>query len=244
MNIIISYDETKNQTSIETPDYIISTIEKEYSDNDTGITIDEKINNKNAIVYDYLIIIENRKYGVVSKSDRTQTIIGNKYNSLSFDEFTNNFIVSNNNGYGIIDSTGNKIIELKYQDIDIVNYSPLLYRVKEDNKYGIIDKNGKIVVSIDYDGIGYTENKKANTNPVMVIKNLENNKNGIVVEKDGKYGLISISNGDTIFECQLDAIYSKTTDEGTIDYFVLYDEKEYQLQVYINDENTTTVDIS
>ena len=238
INILISFNEKDNQFVINTPTYIITESQKKYDENKSTIKIDTKINNQNAIIYDFLVISDSSKYGVVNVNNN-ETLIGTKYDSLSFDEYTKNYIAVINNKYGVIDEEGNGIIDFKYEDIEIVNYNPVLYKVKQNNKYGILDKQGKILVNISYDGMGYTENRRSNINPVMVIKNLSN-KNVIVVKKDGKYGLINISNGEEVLECVLDAIYSKTTDEGELEYFAVYEGNEEVL----NTEKTTTVDIT
>ncbi len=244
LNIIAAYNTEKNQTVIETPAYIVEKLQKEYTDNKDTKTIDTNINNENAIVYNLLVISENGKWGVLNYSDKNETIIGNKYTSLSFDEYTGNFIASNNNKYGIISKNGSKVIDIKYDEISIINYNPVLYKIKNNNKYGVIDKDGNEVVPIEYDKIGYAGSTKNNANATIVIKNLKNNKNGIVVNKSGKYGLINISNGEIIFECLLDAIYGKDTENDEIGYYVVYNEKEYTLDTYLDYVNTKTVNVS
>ena len=242
LNIKTSYNSYKKQTIIETADYIIEKTQKEFDDNKINTKVDTDNNNKNTLKYDMLVVISNSKYGVIKLSNKDEVLIGNKYNSLQYDEFTGNFIISNSNDkYGVIDEKGTGVIEPKYDKLELINYDPVLYVVKLNNKYGVVDKQGKTVINIEYDGIGYNDNKGTDVNSVKIIKNFQDNKNTIVVKKDGKYGLINISNQDVIIDCDLDAVYSKLTDEGEIEYYILYEGDEISLSELINKNNTKTI---
>ena len=92
LNIFIYFDAEKNQTQIYTTDYIIQSMQKEYDDNNSEIKIDTAVNNENAIIYNLLVIESKSKYGVLNYSNRDEVLIGNKYNSLSYDEYTGTFV--------------------------------------------------------------------------------------------------------------------------------------------------------
>ena len=141
---------------------------------------------------------ENNKMGVIDLNKNL--LIGYKYTEIIFNEYSQNFIVSNDDKYGIISKEGKTIVEPKYEYITIINYSPLLYAVKMSNKYGIIDKNGNIVINIEYDKIGYSE-KTNLTQPTLIIENLKSNETGLVVAKNNKYGIVSLSTGKIIIDC-------------------------------------------
>ena len=89
--------------------------------------------------------------------------------------------------YGIIDYSGEKLTEAKYEAIDSLESRPGEIRVKENGKYGVIDKKGNQIINSIYDSItgdGYLENS-------------EYEKTGYIVgikQKDGyEYGYINSS---------------------------------------------------
>jgi hypothetical protein len=108
------------------------------------------------------------------------------------------------------------------------------------NKYGIIDKNGDIVINIEYDKIGYSE-KTNLTQPVLIIENLKNNETGLVVAKNNKYGIVSLSTGKIIIDCSLDKIYTKISSSKEKTYYVEIENTEIELNEYINYINTVIV---
>ena len=248
LNIVASYAQDTKKIIINTCEYLTTTIQKTYDDNKSNIKLSTEVNNESAISYNMLVVSNNSKYGVVNATNREETIIGTKYDSLSFDEYTQSFIVSTGtNKYGVIGiNSDGKVegkIDLKYESIDIISYNPILYQVKQNSKYGVLDKDGKILVSLDYEKLGYTETNKTNINPALIIKNIKNSKDGIVVYQKGKYGVVSLSNGEIVFDNSLDAIYSKTENDEK-KYYVLLNQKEYTLETYLQYINTLTVEVN
>lgn len=242
LNLILTNLEEKNQTSIETPENWIEQRKEAFKGEET--TISEEPENMKALAYGYVIINKEDKFGVISLGNGEE-IIGNKYTSISFCEYTGNFIVANtDNKFGVITEKGIADIDLQYDEIEIINYNPLLYKVKRIEKYGILNENGTTINDIKYDAIGYPENKAQEINYTLIIPSLnENIPESIVVNSDNQYGLLEIETGKEILNCNLDGIYSATTEDGKIYYMVEKNDKKVFLENYIENLNRVTVTI-
>ena len=187
----------------------------------------------------------NNKYGVITTS--MQQVITPKYKEIKYNEYTGNFIVAASNGkYGVISKDGQEVIvEVKYDSVRIVNYDPLMYEVKLNNKYGIINKEGKVIANTEYDKLGYAGDKTKEQNAVLIIKNVYDNKDGIVVCKNNKYGILDIETGREItpVESEITKIYSKTDNTGKKEYYVELSNQEVLLSKYVEYVNTISVNI-
>lgn len=239
-NLIVSYSEINNRTTIETPEYWIKRISESFKDN--NITISDSPENLKSLSYGYVVTSRNGKYGVINLQG--EELIGHKYNSIIFCEYNKNFIASNSsNEFGVIAASGVADISLQYDSIEILNYEPLLYKVKYLNKYGVLKEDGTILNNIQYDSIGYPENKNQKTDYTLIIPNLnENIPKSIVVRKDNKYGLIDLQNGTEIISCDLNGIYSISREEEVY-YIVETQDKKIFLENYIDNSNRVTVTI-
>lgn len=230
LNLILTYSEKDNQTTIETPEYWIAQKTEAFEKN--NITISDNPENMKALSYGYIVINRDGKYGVINLAG--EELIGNKYNTIVFSEYTGNFIASNtSNKFGIILKDGLAKINLQYDSIEIINYNPLLYKVKKLEKYGVMKENGEIVNDIKYDSLGYPENRAKEINYTLIIPNLnENIPESIVVCSSNKYGLVDLETGKEIISCNLDGIYSATEDEK-IYYIVETQNKKMFLENFI-----------
>lgn len=240
LNLILSYSEKNNQTMISTSEYWIS--QKEGVFKEVGVTISNTPENMKALSYGYVVISKDSKYGVINLNG--EELVGNKYNSITFSEYTGDFIASNtNNQFGTISKDGLAKINLQYDSFEIINYNPLLYKIKKLDKYGIMKEDGTIVNDIVYDSIGYPKDTARDINYTLIIPKLnENIPTSIVVNTNGKYGLINLNTGKEILRCSLDGIYSATEDKTT--YYIVENEKnKVFLQTYIDNLNRVTVNL-
>ena len=91
-------------------------------------------------------------------------------------------VVQKGNKYGVIDITGNAILETKY---DNITYIPNVgdFFVESGKKVGIISKNSKTKVQIDYDS----------------IELMDSDLELYVAKKDNKYGVIDFKGNEKIF---------------------------------------------
>lgn len=236
-NAYYTFSETAYKILLYTPKNLTTAYATQFSNE--GFTIDSNYNNQKAMAYNMVVVSnENGRMGVVDWD--ANPIISPKYTTMEFDEFSQSFIVSDENKYGVIPKQGNNVIvELKYEDIKVINYSPLLYQVKLNNKFGILNKSGQTIVNAEYDKIGFTSSSNT-IESTLIIKDI-NDQDGIVVCKNGKYGLISLSTGRAIFDCNVDKIYSKTDNNGKKSYYIELQNTEIDLATYIDYINTTTV---
>ena len=227
-NLVYAYSKDANKIMINTTDDIIEFYEEKIEEEEQEIELSYEINNKKAILYN-MIIASNKsgKMGVVDGD--LKSIIGYKYETIDFNEFAQNFIVSNEDKYGILSKKGNIIVELKYEDIEVINYSPLLYQAKLNGNYGILNEQGQVIVNIEYDEIGYNKS-------LFIIKNINNNQDGLVVCKNNKYGIVNLKTGEIIVDCEVDKIYNR---DGN--YYVEVQNNEIELPKYIEYINTTVV---
>ena len=142
---------------------------------------------------------KNDKYNFINKKGN---IISNKeYETVS--DFNKNgyAVVSNDNSYGIINSSGKEVVDLKYDDIlqldeNLFNNiskktKEQLFIFKENDKYGIINSNGKVVIKPIYDEFKTITTKypiiKAEYEGDYVLLNLETHKDlGIVMNADAQ----------------------------------------------------------
>lgn len=239
LNIVNTYSEEKNQSIIQTPQYIIEKNEEEFKKE--GITISDIKENERAMAYGYIVVEKEEKMGVVDLQG--EEVIGAKYNSLVFLEYIEHFIVSNSNDkFGIITSDSKAKIDLQYDSIEVINYNPMLYKVEKLEKFGILKEDGTVLCDTQYDSIGYPQNKEKEINYTLIIPNLnENIPKSIVVCKDKKYGLIDFETGQEILECNLDGIY--TAGQGEKIYYIVEIDKDKKalLENYINDINKITI---
>ncbi len=246
LNITYSYSQKDNKILLNTVENLTEGYKTSLAQqtNNLYTAINDSFNNQKAISYDMLVVTnESQKWGVINRSNYS-TIIGNKYSSLEFIESADVFIVSDDNKYGVISKEPNQkpIIDLNYEEVSVINNSPLCYQVKLTGKYGVINGEGKPIINNIYDSIGcYTQSTIEES--VLVIKDLGKNKtNALVVCKEGKYGLVSLDDGAIIADCILDKIYAKN-ENGEKKYYIQLQEQQVSLDKYIEYINTTTVNI-
>ena len=186
-----NFQTSKNEFNVITPEKTI------------GSFYDVKLDS-NEFVNGYIkIITENNKYNFINKNGN---IISKKEYEEASDFNENGYaIVSNDKTYGVIDTSGKEVINLKYDNIKFIDDTLFnsiykttgqeLFIFKENNKYGIINSDGKIVVKAIYDNFKTVTTKypiiKAKYEGSNVLINLEtfkelsiNATNSIQIYKD------------------------------------------------------------
>lgn len=243
-NLVESYIENENKTVIQTPKFWIEQNKKDFEEN--GYIIDGEKQNEKSLAYGFIIVKNNDKYGILDLDKKE--IIGTKYNSIEFIEYTKNFLVSNNSQkYGIIDINGTIKIKISFDELALINYDPLLYLVKNEEAVGICKEDGTIINEIKYSSIGYPEDKKNNIIYTLIIPEINANiPRSIVVCKDNKYGLISLEDGKEIIPCSLKGIFLYNDVEKDLkDYVVQYENNTYStLENHVAAMNSITVNIN
>lgn len=236
-NLVYQFSEQDNKIFINTTESLIEQYKESLEVEE--LVIDTNSNNQKGMLYNMMVVSNNtQKMGILTLTG--DSIIGYKYSSMEFDEYSQRYIVSSEGKYGVITKEGKEIIETKYESISIISYEPLLYKVKMNNKYGILDEAGRIKINMEYDKIGFNENSNL-TEPTLIIKELDNKQTGIVVGNNNKYGIVNLQTGEMIIECQVDKIYSKTSNSKEKEYYISLGEIELKLDEYIDYINTTIV---
>lgn len=248
-NLIISISQDEKQIQISTPKYLTEQYNTSLVENDKYKSVSDNYYNMKALYYGMIIVNDGQNYGVISGvisgtiKENMKTIIGARYSDIIFDEYTQDFIAKSNNKYGVISKEGKVDVEFNYDSIRIIQYSPLLYEVKQNNKFGILDETGNIIINIEYDSLGFSSSNEKSL--LLIIENIDSDKKtGIIVGKNGKYGIANIKTGELILKCELEKIYSKNSENDKTTYYVQIQSKEYTLDDYIKYVNTTVVNMS
>lgn len=138
----------------------------------------KKINQFNNGVAIFLKDIDGQScYGLIDKNGK-EVVSPGKYSRIEETNVDGLFEVSENSLYGIIDSKGNKLIPIEYEDIKLLTYKTdtYIYYVKKNNKKYFMSSNGnKIVDSNDnYDSLKTNSLKKINDDydGVVCINNI------------------------------------------------------------------------
>ena len=205
---LLSKDTTSGK--ITTKNYFAS-----YKDNKWGV-IDSTGNNVIDPSYKEMIVVPNSKSGVFictydvnyDTGDYKTKVLNDKNQEIftQYDKveaiqnqdkdgnlwYEKNVLKVQKDGkFGLIDLTGNEIIQIEYDEISVIPEIENSFKVKKDNKYGIVDGDGKTVVQTQYADIDVLG---------------KDNKSGFIVKNDsGKYGIVDYSNTQ-ILEAKYDSI--------------------------------------
>ena len=238
LNLICDLSNANNIT-IETTTYASSIHAEQMKETNYILTSDN--NNLKALAYGMLVVSRDNLLGVLNQNH--QEIIGNKYRTMEFNEYNMTYIVSNErNQYGIITTDGNIQIALRYDSLRVINYEPLLYEVSQNKKYGIMKEDGQMLTELEYDRIGYPADLQNKINYTLIIPDLDGRTGStIVVCKDGKYGLVYLTNGKAFLECDTaDRIYA-IENLGEIEYRIQIEDRVFLLEEYIEYARTQTM---
>ena len=207
-NVAISYNSEQNKLTIYTLDYLTKYYAANITDSIFAKQIDARdFSNQKAVLYNLMVVRNsNNKYGVNSLNN--QTIIGEKYKSISFEEEEEEFIVETDEGkFGIIDKTGKTKITPDYTSIKLISKDRGLYLVSKESstsktQYGIINKNERVIVYIEYEQIGINKSD-------FPANNIDNQYilfgKCIPVKRSNKWGLLDL-NGNTIASLEFDGL--------------------------------------
>lgn len=127
-----------------------------------------------------LLVKKDGKVGLVN--EKGQTIVNTEYKDIKTlkEGYKNEYIIVNdNNQYGIISTTGTVIIEPKYEDVKYLNSSEM-FAIKDAGVWKLINRDNQILIDGGYDNI------------------IEAKGENVVVEKGGKYGVVTTKNEEKI----------------------------------------------
>ena len=138
-------------------------------------------------IQDNFIVVKESKLGLVNS--KGQFIINTEFSKIETLKEGNKdaYLVSDENGlYGVINVTGNKVLDNKYQKIKYLS-SLDVYSVKEDDKLELVNTKGEVLQTSE--GEEYVFAKGEN----------------VIVKKDDKYGIETLA-GETIIPYEYDEL--------------------------------------
>lgn len=215
----------------------------------------QNIDSNNLITYDTtaLKVYNGEKYGLINFNGTE--ILAPTYDSIvPLSKVKNSFITSKDGLYGLVDNSGNVIIENLYTEItSLTDKYEDGYVVKDQNgNYGLINYNKKQVLECKY-----SEIKHVSGNNLYVVKENGNlkliNENGEVLIENGFDDIKSIDSNNVIFV--KNNKYGVMASDGTVLVEPTYDELTYAFNgnyiakkdnAYgiINSSNETKVDFT
>ncbi len=165
-----------------------------------------------------LRVSKNGKYGIINFDG--QEILPCEYDEITaLKGTTGNFIVKKEGNVGLVNEEGQKIVDTEYKNILTLKegYKNEYIIVNADNKYGLISTSGTVLIEPKYEQVKYLGSsnlfavKQNNTwelmdieeNKILINEGYSNiveakSENIIVVDKDGKYGVVSKDNKEKI----------------------------------------------
>ena len=212
-----------NTVEIQGLDFLYESYKKGIQE--VGYTeLSDSLENRKAIRYNRLVVKNtDERYGVIDLSGNE--IIGTRYSDIQFDEYTQQFTITNQSGQmGIDYIDGTTKISVKYEEIKNISKDNELYLVQTKGKYGIINGDELIVIHMEYDSIGVdispyinkstSENEEKSKNIEVEKKYIFFNKL-IPVEQNGKYGFFDIK-GNKVTDLKYIGIgcYNKVTTDS------------------------------
>ena len=164
----------------------------------------------------YISVVENGKWGVIDNKGNViinldyeeMIVIPNKNEELFIATYDVDY---NNETYKtkVLNDEG-EVVLANYENIEAIEnndgsnywYEDNILKFKKDGKYGLIDFDGKIIIEPNYDKI-------------YALQGIENS---IVIEKDGKKGLVNNKTGEIVLEAKYIEISSinKNHEDGYI----------------------------
>ena len=200
-----------------------------------------------------LRVSKNGKYGIINFE-------GKEILPCEYDEITalkgvkSNFIVKKDGNVGLINEVGQTIVKTEYKDVIALKdeYKNEYIIINADNKYGLISTSGTVLIETKYDEVKYIGSlhlfavKESDTWKLFdtETKNIvidsgykdiveAKSENIVVINKDGKYGVL---NKD--YTVKIEPQYEDLKYAFSI-YYIAKKDGKYGI---INSENETVID--
>lgn len=211
----------------------------------------ENFDSKQNIWYEKeaLRVVKNEKYGLIDFNGKI--LLQCEYdNIVSLKSTSENLLVSKDNKVGIVNTMGQNIIPIEYKEIKLLKegLKDEYVIVNEEGNSGIISTSGTIIIEPKYNEIKYLNSTEIFAAKIDSKWNLVNKKGDIlnntyddytyskgdyvIVKKDGKYGIITISG-----EVKIEPTYEELKYAFSVYYIAKFNSK-YGI---INTDNTSLI---
>lgn len=201
--------------------------------------------------YSYCKVRENDLWGIFKvNKDSAVRVSESIYSSVLYIEvFTDNikssgFIVSKNQMQGYIDTNGNKIIPIAYDQIVLMDDCPYLCAIIEESLYkykkGIFRLDGTNVIPVKYEFINILWNKEKSdyyfqTNNYSKYGIYNSKGKEIIPTEAAKIELINFKNVE-LFKAAFGRIHDSNKDFDDLTSFKIFDKKGVVFYPYASDE--------
>ena len=209
----------------------------------TKIQILENKYNEIKQVYlgDNYYVVEDGKEKIINQAG--ETLIDNGFDDIK-SSTKRGIIFTQKDLYGEMSTSGDILIEAKYQDLKEANEG--IYIAKKDEKYGIIDENEKEKVPFEYTGIIYNEKANVflaedeNYKTTIINDKYETKLNGVLVELNvnDKYIRMRVDNDYKYYNLSLEEI----TSQEALPNNTLFLKKENGKYGYVDKKGNVVVD--
>ncbi len=209
----------------------------------TKIQILENKYNEIKQVYlgDNYYVVEDGKEKIINQAG--ETLIDNGFDDIK-SSTKRGIIFTQKDLYGEMSTSGNILIEAKYQDLKEANEG--IYIAKKDEKYGIIDENEKEKVPFEYTGIIYNEKANVflaedeNYKTTIINDKYETKLNGVLVELNvnDKYIRMRVGSDYKYYNLSLEEI----TSQEALPNNTLFLKKENGKYGYVDKKENVVVD--
>jgi len=197
----VRVEKVDKEIKIYTSEFLIEYYGKLIAEQDHRNNIVRDYMNRKALSYDMIVATKSERFCVLELDLKER--IGPRYRDLQFIEFDKTFIATSpiDGKMGVIDSKGEPIVPLEYDNVRIISYEPLLYEVKVSHRHGIIDAKGNEIVRPEYDAFGYNVHTSVidRRESVLIIPKVLGDDSGIVMRRNGLHGVINLKTGAVIF---------------------------------------------
>ncbi len=163
------------------------------------------------------ILSKYRLYGLITPTGKV-LLEPIHFNPPSFDTVFHVSEMSNNYGYGLIDTAGHVVIPVKYSEITLKGNRAV---VRKNNKNGLFNLKGEMLIPMEYtqlikfnerlwgamieNSIEYYDNMGRKASPYLYQRGHYLQEGFGAVKRDGKYGFID-STGKEVVACQYDTV--------------------------------------